>query len=539
MSGPGPDGRPAILLPDQPPPAQRARREGDESAAGEQPRIVELGQDVVAMLIAYVTDYQRDFEKADTLPRRRLGVSYPRGTPLHGTFQDDFQPDPGKLNLCMVDKITGAHCRLYLITTFLEKEEQHWAAQGHTIQDVLRAIHNRDGVDVVELERVRYANEERTRRRVALVDIATNKQLDPASAAGVLLRARSWYPEYVRCRDGLDERKAFENHHQLHYAAFIVMLAQEIVRLNDHRVRLADFASCAIYVPPTMTNPAAPPGQRWVLDDEGNDMIPDDQVGWRTQALAIIDAYGTPDAWNTSNVTSFSTVFSAKVIGTHERHVLNAQYWRGKPLEDLEREGFPSFDQLAMELAARVGYFLQPEWPVGLYDTSNVTTLEYCFASCSRFNSCVHGWDTSNVWDMTKCFVDCRAFNKPLEQWNVGMCQRFDRTFFNCRAFNQPLDGWSVWTATDMRFMFAGCAAFLDPLNSWLDKLPRDAEPDSRFPVLESNSMFFQATKWMEKVRVQKALPGPAHFFSRLAPYVNTDNPDSGGNNGTLQLPPW
>lgn len=531
-----PDGRPAILLPDQPPPAQRPRTEGDEFADG-QPRIVELGQDVVAMLIGYVTDYQRDFEAADTLPERRLGVSYPRGYAQHGTFKDDFQPDPGKLNLCMVTMMTGVHCRLYLITTFLEKEEQYWAARGHSIQDVLRAIWKRDGVDAVELERVRYANEERTRRRVALVDIATNKQLDPASAAGVLLRARHWYPEYVRCRDGLNGRKAFENHHQLRYAAFIVMLAQEIVRLNDHRVRLADFASCAIYIPPAMYNPAAPQGQTWVLDDEGNDMIPDDQVGWRTQALAIIDAYGTPDAWNTSNVTSFSTVFMAKVLGNHERHVMNPANWRGKPLEELEREGFPSFDQLALELARRVR-FLEPQWPVGLYDTSNVTTLEYCFASCSRFNSCVHGWDTSNVWNMTKCFVDCRAFNKPLEQWNVGLCRKFDHIFFNCRAFNQKLDGWDVRRATDMQFMFGGCAAFLDPLNSWFDKLQRDPEPGSQFTRLDGYAMFFQAKEWINKAIVQKALPGPDHFFSKLAPYVNTDNPDSGGNNGTLRLPP-
>ena len=83
----------------------------------------------------------------------------------------------------------------------------------------------------------------------------------------------------------------------------------------------------------------------------------------------------------------FNCVFG-KGDRTHELHVLNAQYWRGKPLEDLEREGFPPLTSW-LELAARVGYFLQPE--AGTVRHEQRDHAEYCFASCSRFNSCVHG----------------------------------------------------------------------------------------------------------------------------------------------------
>ena len=39
----------------------------------------------------------------------------------------------------------------------------------------------------------------------------------------------------------------------------------------------------------------------------------------------------------------------------------------------------------------------------------------------------------------------------------------------------------------------------------------------------------------MQRAYIQKTTP--ERFFSKLAPYVNTDTPDIGGNNGTLRLP--
>ena len=51
------------------------------------------------------------------------------------------------------------------------------------------------------------------------------------------------------------------------------------------------------------------------------------------------------------------------------------------------------------------------------WDTSQVTTMGYLFAHCTKIYENISMWDVSNVTDMTRMFYHNLTFNQPLDNW--------------------------------------------------------------------------------------------------------------------------
>jgi len=111
------------------------------------------------------------------------------------------------------------------------------------------------------------------------------------------------------------------------------------------------------------------------------------------------------------------------------------------------------------------GYIKQP---IGSWDVSRVTNMEYLFAGNDDFNKDISQWDVSNVTNMSYMFMGARNFNKPLNNWNVRNVTNMSYMFSDAASFNQPLDSWDVSNVTNMIDMFNGARNFNQPLNNWI-----------------------------------------------------------------------
>jgi surface protein len=49
--------------------------------------------------------------------------------------------------------------------------------------------------------------------------------------------------------------------------------------------------------------------------------------------------------------------------------------------------------------------------PIGDWDVSNVTNMEYMLSGCSNFNQDISTWDVSNVTNMEGMFHSASSFN--------------------------------------------------------------------------------------------------------------------------------
>ncbi len=130
--------------------------------------------------------------------------------------------------------------------------------------------------------------------------------------------------------------------------------------------------------------------------------------------------------------------------------------------------------------------------PIGHWDVSQVTAMDYMFFIASSFNQNIEGWDVSQVtnmafmfygaqsfnqplnsWDVGKVitmnymFRGAHQFNQPLDNWNVSKVRKMQQVFLNAYSFNQPLNNWDVGSVTDMRQMFSGASSFNQPLDNW------------------------------------------------------------------------
>ena len=506
-----------------PPAAQAARLDADVEPLS----LPHLPEDLREQILGYAVNYSEEFEDAPKLPEDRVGVPYPVGHALHGKCKEDFAiPEIG------VCGIWPNVCREYLVTALLTKEKEYWEdpSRGQNFDNVLGAIRRRDGVQVVTLP----ANDKlNLQERLALRRIDEEKLLSWPNAIAIVLRARHWYAKYVAQHGAGAHRFGFTSPHGrtmplgqngLSAAVRFLTLARAIVRLRDatqhaDRDELARVLLMSINIPvfnPAGVRPPAVVGDLYVTEQSINGPTTVEQC--MNEAMEIINVYGPPDAWNTSDVIDFNSAFSAVGIwqtdsSQPDTPLLN---WRGGgrryqiPTPEAHRE---MLGRVQGTLGTSV---LQVDWTVGLYDTSRATTMIGCFTNCSQFNGYLHGWDTSSVIDMDMCFLNCTAFNRPLNAWNVGMCDSFMHTFNGCAAFNQPLGDWRVYgtTSDTMKYMFANCTAFAQPLDEWYPQI------EDRGPVVR---MFYQATEWLERAKQQREGGAP---FSLLARYVDLDTGD-------------
>lgn len=95
--------------------------------------------------------------------------------------------------------------------------------------------------------------------------------------------------------------------------------------------------------------------------------------------------------------------------------------------------------------------------PIGQWDVSNVTEMNYLFSAKLSFNEPLEDWDVRNVTSMTGMFDNCMSFNQPLAKWNVSNVKHMTLMFYGCKSFDQDLSGWDVSNVTGSKKMFSGC----------------------------------------------------------------------------------
>jgi surface protein len=128
--------------------------------------------------------------------------------------------------------------------------------------------------------------------------------------------------------------------------------------------------------------------------------------------------------------------------------------------------------------------------PIGLWNTSNVTSMFQMFAN-TPFNQDIGGWDVSKVENMGQMFYNTNSFNQDISLWNTSsvtsMFDMFRTTGVN--AFNQPIGGWNTSQVTNMSGMFNGADVFNQNIGGW-----------NTSNVTNMNSMFFSAPSFNQNI---------------------------------------
>ena len=104
---------------------------------------------------------------------------------------------------------------------------------------------------------------------------------------------------------------------------------------------------------------------------------------------------------------------------------------------------------------------------IELWNTSNVTNMEYMFAKTSYFNKDISSWDVSSVESMKSMFWKAKSFNQPLNNWNVSNVTNMNSMFCGAKSFNQALHKWNVGKVQNMAFLFSETEVFNQPIGNW------------------------------------------------------------------------
>ena len=104
---------------------------------------------------------------------------------------------------------------------------------------------------------------------------------------------------------------------------------------------------------------------------------------------------------------------------------------------------------------------------IGLWDTSNVTTMHRMFYGALSFNKPIGGWDTRNVTIMSQMFQMARAFNQAIGRWDTSNVTSMLRMFDHANVFNQPIGRWNTSKVDSMAGMFEMASAFDQPIGGW------------------------------------------------------------------------
>ena len=138
---------------------------------------------------------------------------------------------------------------------------------------------------------------------------------------------------------------------------------------------------------------------------------------------------------------------------------------------------------------------------IGLWDTTNITSMISTFDGCVIFNVNLDNWNTENVLDMNNMFRFCTNFNNGRERWpeagrldpygyyteedlallfrdnlpdtsmvlnwNTSNVTNMAGMFSGCSAFNHYINNWDTSKVKNMKFMFWGAHTYNRPLNKW------------------------------------------------------------------------
>ena len=103
--------------------------------------------------------------------------------------------------------------------------------------------------------------------------------------------------------------------------------------------------------------------------------------------------------------------------------------------------------------------YIEHNFNVSKWDTSNVKNMSYMFYRCYKFTGKgIGNWNVSKVIDMSCAFTGCKNFNRDLSNWDVSNVTDMTHMFSCCNNFEgKGLENWNVTNVTNMRRMFDGC----------------------------------------------------------------------------------
>ena len=464
----------------------------------------QLDDDVKDEIRNRVFDFGDAYEKSSDPDANRVGVPDPLVI-----RKDHWRPDDNALALCHINKANDVWCKR-LVQVTCERERAYWEARQPSVdfKHVLAAIRMRDGAIVDE--DLGDAQHVESDEPGWMGDF-----LSRANAVSVIVRARYWYPKYAD-----RNRQTFEDVQALALATRIVTVAQLLVEWQDQFSTWGDtlkgnelglmarimrrlkwgpgamdpnFRGAAGYLAGIILfdgNPRLPvPG--------GDNVVPLTQTGgritptrYRDLAKQIIAHYGRPDLWNTAGLESFDGAFAGIKVNWGELA-------REKQAEKYITELLPHMSDIYNPES-----FVSPSWPMGLYNTSAVQTMDGAFQDNKRFQYYIGGWDMTNVAVLDSMFRNSK-FDGPIHEWEMpNLVSTEDMFNFNTN-FNHPIDAWAAKIKLagpdgarrgfDSDQMFWYAKAFAQPLPELIAKIiNRDADV-----AATTTNMFYGATRFL------------------------------------------
>ena len=99
-------------------------------------------------------------------------------------------------------------------------------------------------------------------------------------------------------------------------------------------------------------------------------------------------------------------------------------------------------------------------YDLNFIDTSKITDMCELFEYVEH-NFDVSSWDTSNVKNMSYMFYRCYKFTgKGIGNWNISNVKDIGGMFAGCEKFDCDLSNWNVSNVIDMKFTFNYCLNF-------------------------------------------------------------------------------
>ena len=105
--------------------------------------------------------------------------------------------------------------------------------------------------------------------------------------------------------------------------------------------------------------------------------------------------------------------------------------------------------------------------PIGHWDVSNVTNMNWLFKKANSFNQDISTWDVSNVEAMDGMFNHAVEFNQDISGWDVQNVYVMDLMFAYTKKFNQNIGGWKTENTKYMEGMFLNALAFNQDISGW------------------------------------------------------------------------
>lgn len=242
----------------------------------------------------------------------------------------------------------------------------------------------------------------------------------------------------------------------------------------------------------------------------------------------ITALYGPIQTWDTSQVTSFNSLFKGATTFDED---LSA--WNTSSVTDMadlfngctSMQGKPSlegWDTSKVTTMARM--FKSAEKWVGdlqFLDTSSVTDMSYMFQGATLFEGDgLDIWDVSQVQNFNFMFNRATNFNCDISSWNLESAEYMEGMFVSAVSFNQYVSDWDMTTLQSVGGMFEGAKAF-NQVVCW-ETLQEGTNVDSMFCDAHAKAQLDPCCVVSESLITKSCCNGSCNTFCSPKPDSDT-----------------